>query len=168
MVERYRETSVYSKEQLFWGFFGVVVLLIWLSVEINTYLSKGKISFLGIGYIIFFFGIIVWRYGFRYTYILTDSKFIVRSQGLGIARNYDVDLNRTESYSNKYVKKFFKRTKISRYLYRYSSGDNRPVRMFIFNDNRGKLNAILFKASDQFIEELKKIMPDKFLDMQEK
>jgi len=41
--------------------------------------------------------------------------------------------------------------------------DPTPQRLLVFREGK-KLSAVLFKGSDRFIRELKKQIPDKFLD----
>lgn len=164
-MERYREISVNTRQGLMWMWLAVIALLVWLGWEIYSTMH-GKVSILGYGYIIFFFGLLIWRYALKYTYILTDKELIIITQGLGINNTYTVDLALTESYTNKYVRKFFRKTKISKYIHRYSSADTNPTRLLVINKN-GKLHGILFRVSDRFIDELRTMMPNKFLDMRE-
>lgn len=162
-MEKYRESTIYNKGQLMWLLLSIVALAVWLVWEVKSYM-EGKPSYIGIGYILFFAGLLVWRYAFRYTCILSEHEMVVISQGLGISRTFKIDLDTVESFSNNYIKSFFRRTGIKRYLYRYCSGDNRPTRILVFKVN-GKMNAVLFKASDKFIEELVKLKPNNYLDL---
>ncbi len=164
-MERYRETSTYCRENLIWMGLAIAALLAWLGWEIYQTM-QGKVSLIGYGYILMFFVLLIWRFAFRYTYILTNKELIIITYGFGVNRTYKVDLAQTESYTNRYVRKFFRQTKISRYIHRYSSGDKNPTRLLVFSTN-GKLTGVIFKASDRFIEELKVMMPKKFLDMNE-
>lgn len=164
-VERYREKSKYSKENLGWMAVSIVALAVWLGYEIYQTLNH-RFSLMGYGYIIMFIGLLIWRFAYRYTYILTDDEMVIISEGLGMTRTLRIDLAKTESYTNRYVRRFFRQTKIGQYFHRYSSGDSMPTRLLVFSEG-GKLKGVIFKASDQFIEELKKIMPKKFLDMKE-
>ena len=59
----------------------------------------------------------IWRVVFKYTYILRDGEMEVISHGVGIRRSFKVDLTKTESYTNKYIKSFFKKTKIRHYIH---------------------------------------------------
>lgn len=164
-MERYRETSTYCRENLIWMGFAILALFMWLGWEIYQTM-QGKISLLGYGYILMFAALLIWRFAFRYTYILTNKEMIIITEGLGINRTYKVDLAQTESYTNRYVRKFFRQTKIGRYVHRYSSGDNNQSRLLVFSTH-GKLTGVIFKASDRFIDELRTMMPKKFLDMNE-
>ncbi|WP_425060606.1 hypothetical protein SCACP_13410 [Sporomusa carbonis] len=162
-MEKCRESTVYHKSQLFWLLLAVIALLIWSAAEFKSYFA-GKPSYLGIGYILFFIGILIWRYAFRYTCILNEHEMIVISQGLGISRTVRINLDDVESFADRYVKSFFRRTGISRYLYRYSSGDNRPIRILVFK-KKTKMHAVLFKSSDKFIEELANLKPKQYLKL---
>ena len=107
-----------------------------------------------------------WRCCFRYTYILTENEFVIVSHGLGIKRTYVVNLNNTESFTNNYVRSFFKKTKIGHYIHRYSSMDPNPQRLLVFREKK-HLAAVIFKGSDRFMRELRKLMPEKFLNFSE-
>ena len=74
-----------------------------------------------------------------------------------------VNLNDTESFTNNYVRSFFKKTKIGHYIHRYSSMDPNPQRLLVFREKK-HLAAVIFKGSDKFMRELKKLMPEKFLN----
>lgn len=123
----------------------------------------GRSSVLGWGYSVLFLVMWMWRCLFKYTYIITETQMVIITHGLGIKRTYAVDLELTESFTNNYVKSFFKKTKISHYIHRYSSVDPTPQRLLVFRENK-KLAAVLFKGSDRFIRELQKKIPEKFLD----
>jgi len=112
-------------------------------------------------------GLLVWRYAFRYTYILTDTEFIIETYGLGMKRTYTVDLAKTESFADRYKKSFFRKTGIRQYVHRYSSGDALPTRILVFSENGKKLTAVLFKVSDRFMNELAARMPRQYLRFEE-
>ena len=110
----------------------------------------------------------IWRVSFGYTLILyKDKRLEVISHGLGfIKRSYVVDLTRTESFTDKYVKSFFRKTQIKHYIHRYNSLDNNPQRLLVFTEGKkNKLAGLLFKSSDEFIKQLRKQMPDKFIQL---
>lgn len=155
-MEKYREKSQVTKTKLIWLVLSIVVLAVWLSVEIKDY-YLGRPSFLGIAYIVLFTGLLFWRYAVRYVYILNDRDLTIISQFLSFTRTFTVSLNSVEGYSEKYVRTPFKRTGINRFVHRYSSGDGRVTRSLVFKQ-QGKLNAVLFKASDQFMEQLKSLI----------
>ena len=130
----------------------------WIWIEVNAYL-EGTPSFLGIAYIGLFAGLIFWRFAVRYVYILTDGEFIIISNVLFFSRTFTVQLNSVDSYSDKYVCSFFKRTGLSRFVHRYSSGDSRETRILVFIE-QGKSNAVLFKVSERFMKQLKALTPN--------
>jgi len=156
-MEKYREVSQFSKGKLVWMGLSILTLLIWTGLEVKGYLD-GKPSFLGMAYIGLFCGLLFWRYAVGYVYILTDGELTITSQMLSFSRTFTVPLHSVESYSDKYVRSIFKRTGISRFVHRYSSGDGQMTRMLIFSEH-GKSNAVLFKVSDGFMKELKTLLP---------
>lgn len=156
-MEKYHETSQVSKGKLVWMGLSILILLIWIGIEVKGYLD-GKPSFLGIAYIGLFAGLIFWRYAVRYVYSLTDHELTITSQILFYNRKFTVPFDSVESYSDKYVRSIFKRTGMSSFVHRYSSGDGRVTRILIFTQN-GKSNAVLFKVSDRFMKELKVLAP---------
>ncbi len=163
-MEIYREVSREDSERNFYRYGALLVILALFAWEAYQS-SLGKISLLGWSYATIFLGLWVWRCIFTYTYILTDTEFIVLSHGLGFTRKYVNKLELTESYTNKYVKSFFKKTKLRHYIHRYSSVDGETMRLIVFNEN-GSLRGVLFKVSDRFIKELRKKMPEKFLPLE--
>lgn len=150
---KYQETTEYSIKNLIAMGLSIAVLVGWLVIERESYLN-GKPSFLGIGYIIFFSCLIIWRYAVRYTYQLTDQELSITSCFLWFSPTIIIPLHSIETYSNRYVKQFFKRAGMSRYIYRYSSGDSRTTRIVVFKE-KGKLSAVLFKVSDHFMEKIR-------------
>lgn len=152
-VGKYQETTEYSSKGIISMGLIIAVLIGWLFIERESYIS-GKPSYLGIGYILFFSCLVIWRYAVRYTYRLTDQEISITSYFLWFSQDIIIPLDSIETYSNRYVKQYFKRAGMSRYLYRYSSGDSRPTRIIIFKD-KGKLSAILFKVSDDFMEKIR-------------
>lgn len=152
-MEKYEETTEYSTKNLIGMGLIIAVLVGWLMIESDSYIS-GKPSFLGLGYILFFSCLIIWRYGVRYTYQLTNQELSITSRFLWFSPMIIIPLDSIETYSKQYVKQYFKRAGMSRYIYRYSSGDSRPTRIIVFKD-KGKLSAVLFKVSDQFMEKIR-------------
>lgn len=162
-MEIYREESAVSSERKMYMYGALALVFASFAYEGYTTFVLGRLSILGWGYSVLFLGLWVWRCLFRYTYILTDKEMIIVSHGLGIKRSYVVDLSLTESFTNKYVKSFFKKTKISHYIHRYSSVDPNPQRMLVFREKK-KLAGVLFKCSDRFIKELKQKFPERFIN----
>lgn len=152
-MEKYQEITEYSGKKLMVMGLIIAVLIVWLAIERESYLN-GKLSFLGIGYIIFFSCLVIWRYAVRYTYVITDQEISITSHFLWLSPTIIIPLDSIATYSNRYVKQLFKRAGMSRYIYRYSSGDSRPTRMVIFRE-KGKQSAVLFKVSDQFMGKIR-------------
>ena len=104
---------------------------------------------------------------FKYTYILRDGEMEVISMAWELDAVLKLDLTKTESYTNKYIKSFFKKTKIRHYIHRYSSVDPNEQRLLVFTEGKDnkRLAGIIFKCSEKFLRELRKQMPDKFLNL---
>lgn len=169
MEEIYREESGTNfQRKIFAGI--ALLMIIWLFWhEWEGYLSVGRrIDPLGWGMDLVLLGLWIWRVSFGYTLILyKEHKLEVVSHGLGfIKRSYVVDLTHTESFTDKYVKSFFRKTGIKHYIHRYNSLDNNPQRLLVFTEGKkNKLAGLLFKSSDEFIRQLRKQMPDKFIQL---
>ena len=156
-MEKYREISQFNKGKLLWLGLSIGVLIIWGGIEVKACLA-GKPSFLGMSYIILFFGLLFWRYAVTYVYILREEEFQIISKVLFFSRSFTVSLDSVENYSETYVRSFiFTRTGLSRFVHRHSSGDGQPMRLLVFSQ-KGKSNGVLFKVSDQFMKELKKVL----------
>lgn len=162
-MERIRESTTIGKEQVFWMILAVIALIAWLVYELYM-IIQGRGSYVIPIYIVCMAGLLVWRCAVRYNYILTDKEIIVISELFGQTRQFTVPLDQVESYSNRFVKKFFRKTQIRHYVYRYSSIDKRPTRIVAFNE-KGKVKGLLISVSDEFIAQLQAIMPNKFLDL---
>lgn len=162
-MEIYRECSRYNNSKLLWFWLAVAVLAVWLGEEVHSALA-GRPSFIGLGYIVCFIGLLVWRYGVRYTYSVTKRQLVIISHFLWVSRTFTVDLDSVESYSGKYVKKLFKRNGIKRYVYRYSSGDGNPTRIIIFH-YQGERRAVLVKVQERFMDELSRLLPGKYREI---
>ncbi|MEN6413924.1 MAG: hypothetical protein ABFC84_14370 [Veillonellales bacterium] len=159
-MEIYRERSHYNSSKLIWLWLAAAVLAVWLGEELHS-VWTGRPSLLGIGYIVCFIGLLLWRYAIRYTYSLTKQQLVIRSHFLWLSRTFTVDLNSVESYSDQYVKKLFNRNGIKRYVYRYSSGDGNLIRIIVFHC-KGERQAVLIKVQDCFMDELSRLLPGKY------
>ncbi len=163
-LEIYREDSLQSPEKEMYKYLSFLLVIAILGYELlQSY--QGRMSPIGIGYGVVFVGLWVWKFVFRYTYILTSEEFIVISKGLGIKRTYRAELSSVESFTDNYVKSFFKKTKLRHYVHRQAANDTNPTRLIVFNRG-GSLQGVLFKASDKMIKELRKAMPERFLPLQ--
>ena len=167
LEELYRETSTTSNERKVFAGIALLVILGLFGLEVDRYLDSGRIDYLGWGINLCLLSLWVWRVSYGYTLVLyKDMRLEVITHGLGLKRSYFVDLTRTESFTQKYVKSFFRKTKIRHYIHRYNSLDPNPQRLLVFTEGKkNKLAGLLFKSSDQFIKVLRKQMPDKFIQL---
>lgn len=142
---------------------GCLYIYEWMGLQ-ETY----RLNLLGWGMDTVLLALWFWRVSFKYTIILyKDKRLEVITSGMFfIKRKYEVDLSRTESITDKYVKSFFRKTKISHYIHRYSSLDNNQQRLLVFTEGRkNRLAGLIFKCSDQFLQQLRRQMPDKFIQL---
>ena len=132
--------------------------------EWNNVQETRQLSLVGWGLNLVLLGLWCWRVSFKYTLILYKDK---RLEGMFfIKRSYSVDLTRTESFTNKYVRSFFRKTKLTHYIHRYSSLDENPQRLLVFTEGKkNKLAGLIFKCSDSFLKKLQKTMPDKYIQL---
>lgn len=158
-MSKLNEQSAYHRAAMLWCILAIIALTLWLGFELYQ-LSQGYFSFLGFGYIGFFALILLWRYGFHYSYTLTDRAFVAQRTGFGFHSEKIILFSDIEYFAGKYVRKPFAHVRTKGYW--YSSGDDRPVRTLVYFE-KGKRKAILFKVSENFIERLRKIKPDAFL-----
>ena len=167
MEELYRETSTTANERKIFAGLALLAILALFGYEFTNYLDSGKINYLGWGLDLCLLSLWVWRVSYGYTLVLyKDMRLEVITHGLGLRRSYFVDLTRTESFTQKYVKSFFRKTKIRHYIHRYNSLDPNPQRLLVFTEGKkNKLAGLLFKSSDQFIKVLRKQMPEKFIQL---
>lgn len=167
MEELYRETSTTANDRKVFAGLALLAILALFGYEVANYMDTGRISYLGWGINLCLLGLWVWRISYSYTLILyKDMRLEVITHGLGLRRSYFVDLTRTESFTQKYVKSFFRKTKIRHYIHRYNSLDPNPQRLLVFTEGKNnKFAGLLFKSSDQFIKVLRRQMPDKFIQL---
>ncbi len=134
--------------------------------ELYNFCGKGHFNLLGWGMNFCLLGLWIWRNCYGYTLLLYRGRLDVITHGLGLRRTYSVDLTQTESFTNRYVRSFFRRTKISKYIHRYDSLDGHPQRLLVFREGKKKhLAGLIFKASDDFIRQLRRQLPDKYLEL---
>ncbi len=167
MQEIYREESSTSTDRKVLAAIALAIIAYFFYDEAANFRATGRVNLLAWGMYACFLGLWVWRVLFGYTLILyRDHRLEVISHGLGIRRSYTVDLTRTESFTNRYVKSFFKKTKISRYIHRYNSLDGHTQRLLVFTQGKhNRLAGLLFKASDEFISHLRRQLPDKYIEL---
>lgn len=168
MEELYREESGTSTQRKILAAVALIMIGCLYVYEWQGLQETKRFNLLGWGMDTVLFCLWVWRVSFGYTLILYKNyKLEVISHGLGfIKRSYVVDLMRTESFTDKYVKSFFRKTKIKHYIHRYNSLDNNQQRLLVFTEGKkNKLAGLIFKSSDEFIKQLRKQMPDKYIQL---
>lgn len=167
MEEIYREETTTSGDRMIFAAIALVMIGCLFVHEGMGYANSGFFDPLAWGMDLVLLSLWVWRVAFKYTLILyKDKRLEVISHGLFIKRSYSVDLTRTESFTDRYVKSFFRQTKIKHYIHRYNSLDPNPQRILVFTEGKkNKLAGLLFKSSDTFVKQLRKQMPDKYIQL---
>lgn len=160
-MRQYIEYSGYKKEKLMWMWLAVFCLVLWVAFQIKAALA-GQLNLTAAAYFLLFSGLMIWRYGISYTYVLTEEELLIYSKILGISWRCVIPFAAIETYSNQYVKRFFRHSGMKKYQYQYCSADGQPIRIIVFYKN-GKKNAVLLKTSDIFIKKLQILLPDKYL-----
>lgn len=165
MEKELKEESQISASRRPFQYAALALIILDFLYEAYMTFAEYRFSVLGWGYGFLFLALWFWRCGFQYTCTLTDRAFTVVMYGLGMERRFSVPLADMESFSNLYKKKFFRRTKVSMYIYRYSSLDDRPVRILVYRHGKD-LRGLLFKCSDAMIDELCRRYPDRFINLE--
>lgn len=161
-MNAYTEESIVKFENKYYAIAGLVAITIYFGYEISRYFTQNYFSTIGIGYSILFYIIWGWKCLLKYTYTLTDTEIIFVTDYKFFKLTKVIKLEDIESFSNTYIKKFFKKTKISRYYYRYTFLDGRPERLIAFN-RKNKLAGIIFKCSDTMIKKLQEKLPERYI-----
>lgn len=168
MEEIYREESGTNFTRKIFAGIALILIACLFFNEWELLQETRRFSFLGWGLNLVLLGLWCWRVSFRYTLILyKEQRLEVITEGMFfIKRSYSVDLSRTESFTNKYVRSFFRKTKITHYIHRYNSLDENPQRLLVFTEGKkNKLAGLIFKCSDAFLKKLQKSMPDKYIQL---
>ena len=163
-----REVTVASGDRKLWAAVALLAIFCLYGLEVKAYLETGHIGIVGFGMDTVILGLWVWKVLWRYELILYPSRLVVIGRGIGFSTHCEVDLTRAESYTDKYVKSFFRKTKIRHYLHKNSSIDPNPQRLLCFTEGKkNKLAGIIFKCSDEFFKNFRKVLPGKFLQLTE-
>ena len=168
MEEIYREESTTNFTRKVIAGIALLLIACLFVNEWNTVQETPHLSLVGWGLNLVLLGLWCWRVSFKYTLILyKDKRLEVITEGMFfIKRSYSVDLTRTESFTNKYVRSFFRKTKLTHYIHRYSSLDENPQRLLVFTEGKkNKLAGLIFKCSDTFLKKLQKTLPDKYIQL---
>lgn len=168
MEEIYREESSTNFTRKVIAGIALLLIVCLFVNEWNNVQETRQLSIVGWGLNLVLLGLWCWRVSFKYTLILyKERRLEVITEGmLFIKRSYSVDLTRTESFTNKYVRSFFRKTKLTHYIHRYSSLDENPQRLLVFTEGKkNKLAGLIFKCSDNFLKKLQKTMPDKYIQL---
>jgi len=162
-LELAKEKSIISGERQFYKYGALSLICISLAYEGYQSIILGRLSLMGIGYSFFFLFLWVWRCLFAYTYMLDEKQLIITRKGLGLTKITLIPLTSIASFTNHYVRSFFRKTKIGKYQHLYSSTDPRPQRLLVYREN-DKLIGAIFKVSDEFLAQVRQVIPDKFID----
>ena len=168
MEEIYREESTTNFTRKVIAGIALLLIVCLFVNEWNNVQETRHLSLVGWGLNLVLLGLWCWRVSFKYTLILyTDKRLAVITEGMFfIKRSYSLDLTRTESFTNKYVRSFFRKTKLTHYIHRYSSLDENPQRLLVFTEGKkNKLAGLIFKCSDTFLKKLQKTLPDKYIQL---
>lgn len=168
MEEIYREESNTNFTRKVIAGIALLLIVCLFVNEWNNVQETRQLSIVGWGLNLVLLGLWCWRVSFKYTLILyKERRLEVITEGMFfIKRSYSVDLTRTESFTNKYVRSFFRKTKLTHYIHRYSSLDENPQRLLVFTEGKkNKLAGLIFKCSDNFLKKLQKTMPDKYIQL---
>ena len=168
MEEIYREESTTNFTRKVIAGIALLLIACLFVNEWNNVQETRHLSLVGWGLNLVLLGLWCWRVSFKYTLILyKDKRLEVITEGMFfIKRSYSVDLTRTESFTNKYVRSFFRKTKLTHYIHRYSGGDENPQRLLVFTEGKkNKLAGLIFKCSDTFLKKLQKTLPDKYIQL---
>ena len=99
----------------------------------------------------------------RYTYILTDSEFIIKEKSFFRNRTFSVkydDIDGIYPYNRDFLTNL-------RYRYKYrkcSTSDDRPIWFMVYSITKGKkvqYGRVMLKADDAFYETLEQFVPNR-------
>lgn len=134
----------------------MVTLVGWLALsgwELSSWYSRGSI--VGLAYIPFFLGLIIWRCAFQYEVSVEDGKVSVVMAGLSYRGVWEAPVEQTCMLLPIRKRMLLRELGVSRFSHQYSSLDANPLRVLLIQ-RKGKKHphALLFKASDEFYEKM--------------
>ena len=158
-----RETTTRGSSKMGLAYLTLLAICCSWAYEGFRFNSTGMISPMGMGLNFLWLGLWIWKVYYRYEVILRQNELEIVTIGLWKQGSYIVDLNKTESFAQHYRHDFFRRTRIKHYIHRYNMADANPTRILAFKEGKG-LAAVIFCCSDEFLKELVRLMPDKYLE----
>ena len=165
MKEIAREKSQRGKTQK------VIALLVLLGIGALWYMDSTTIrnggglspAWLFLNFV--WFGFWIWKVIWRYELILRPRELEIISSGFFTKRSYILDLDTVQGIMPKYHHNFFKKTGIKHYIHRFSMADPNPCRMISFTEGKDEhLAALIFCCSDRFMDELRKLKPERYME----
>lgn len=157
-----REQSTENQERCKFAYAALATIGCLVVYEGYNGLYLHKFSLMGWGYNLVLLGLWVWRCKFAYTYTLTEKELIVEKSGLGQKKTTKVELAKAFSLNPEYKSSIFRRTKVGSFSHQYSSLDGNKQRLLVYKEG-SHLQGLLFKSSEQFVQELLKKLPKDYL-----
>ena len=161
MTVLYEEKSQRTRSAELLVVFFVILLL--CAAVYTTYRSIQLHTILLAEYFIEFMAIVVMvkQAVSRYTYILTDTKFVIEEHSIFRNRHFEVDYDMIDGVFK------FERELLTNIKYRYkyrkcSTSDPRPIWSLVYSivdGNKVKNGRLLLKADDRFFEMLEEYVP---------
>ena len=164
MKEICRETSTRDTGHMYIAYLTMFLIVGMLCYDVNNMLSHGTFNPIMLGLEFLWFVLWVWKVLVKYTCILRENELELVSELFGMTRSVKFDLAATESFSDRYVRSFFRRTRIGKYYHRFSMVDPEQKRIIAFTNGK-RLEALLFCCSDHFLKEMIKLMPEKYIGL---
>lgn len=158
-----RETTHRARGKMAAAYTVLLLICVSWAYEGFQFRATGHVSTLGMGMNLLWLGLWIWKVFYRYEIILRKTQLEIVTIGLWRQGRYIVDLSKTESFAQHYRHDFFRRTRIGHYIHRYNMADENPTRILAFREGKG-LAAVIFCCSDEFLRELRRLMPDKYLE----
>lgn len=164
MKEICREKTERSSTKMSIAYFVLLAICCNWAYESYRFNATGELSVVGMGLSVLWLCLWIWKVFFRYEYILRETELEIVTIGFWRQGSYVIDLTKTESFAQKYRHDFFRRTRIGKYVHRWSMVDEHPTRIIAFTKGKG-LVGVIFCCSDNFLKEMIRLMPDKYIGM---